>query len=204
MVLHSRGCGRVARRRFTCWGFPSSLRSGNPVFYIPPVFFAFRPNPMRVPGRPFLFIPLFFFPLVSLTWIPACGGRVIRVPDAGEWCRSGCHPGLLRAADSPGDRGFHGLRDVADRRSVSSGYRTGVIRVPMCLPGTVATYGWRHSGTDWCHSGTNPYIRGYLIALLLVISSMDLVASPPRYREQADFLSCAKHKATHSLAEDAG
>ena len=56
---------------------------------------------MRVPGRPFLFIPLFFFPLVSLTWIPACGGRVIRVPDAGEWCRSGCHPGLLRAADSP-------------------------------------------------------------------------------------------------------
>ena len=204
MVLHSRGCGRVARRRFTCWGFPSSLRSGNPIFYIPPVFFAFRPNPMRVPGRPFLFIPLFFFPLVSLTWIPACGGRVIRVPDAGEWCRSGCHPGLLRAADSTGDRGFHGLRDVADRRSVSSGYRAGVIRVPMCLPGTVATYGWRHSGTDWCHSGTNPYIRGYLMALLLVISSMDLVASPPRYREQADFLSCAKHKATHSLAEDAG
>ena len=122
---------------------------------------------MRVPGRPFLFIPLFFFPLVSLTWIPACGGRVIRVPDAGEWCRSGCHPGLLRAADSPGDRGFHGLRDVADRRSVSSGYRTGVIRVPMCLPGTVATYGWRHSGTDWCHSGTNPYIRGYLMAVSL-------------------------------------
>ena len=96
------------------------------------------------------------------------------------------------------------VRDVADRRSVSSGYRAGVIRVPMCLPGTVATYGWRHSGTDWCHSGTNPYIRGYLMALLLVISSMDLVASPPRYREQADFLSCAKHKATHSLAEDAG
>ena len=32
MVLHSRGCGRVARRRFTRWGFPSSLRSGNPIF----------------------------------------------------------------------------------------------------------------------------------------------------------------------------
>lgn len=70
------------------------------------------------------------------------------------------------------------VRDVADRRSVSSGYRTGVIRVPMCLlgttmalgwclPGTVATYGWRHSGTDWCHSGTNPYIRGYLMAVSL-------------------------------------
>lgn len=43
-----------------------------------------------------------------------------------------------------------------------------------------------------------------VMALLLVISSMDLVASPLRYREQADFLSCAKHKATHSLAEDAG
>ena len=64
-------------------GFPSSFRSGNPIFYIPPVFFAFRPNPMRVPGRPFLFIPLFFFPLVSLTWIPACGGAC----HSGTGCR---------------------------------------------------------------------------------------------------------------------
>ena len=95
-------------------------------------FFTFRPNPMRVPGRPFLFIPLFFFPLVSLTWIPACGGGVIRVPDAGEWCRSGGHPGLLRAADPPPPETVDSMvQDVADRRSVSSEYRTGVIRVPM-------------------------------------------------------------------------
>ena len=149
MVLHSRGCGRVARRRFkrigppgralgsrealflcSLFGLPGGRRSGNPIFYIPPVFFTFRPNPMRVPGRPFLFIPLFFFPLVSLTWIPACGGGVIRVPDAGEWCRSGAirafygRPIPPKTVDSM-------VQDVADRRSVSSEYRTGVIRVPM-------------------------------------------------------------------------
>ena len=33
MVLHSRGCGRVARRRIQRWGFPSSFGSGNPLFY---------------------------------------------------------------------------------------------------------------------------------------------------------------------------
>ena len=33
MVLHSRGCGRVARRRIQRWGFPSSFGSGNPFFY---------------------------------------------------------------------------------------------------------------------------------------------------------------------------
>ena len=32
MVLHSRGCGRVARRRIQRWGFPSSFGSGNPLF----------------------------------------------------------------------------------------------------------------------------------------------------------------------------
>ena len=32
MVLHSRGCGRVARRRIQRWGFPSSFGSGNPFF----------------------------------------------------------------------------------------------------------------------------------------------------------------------------
>ena len=32
MVLHSRGCGRVARRRFTCWGFPSSILLREPHF----------------------------------------------------------------------------------------------------------------------------------------------------------------------------
>ena len=79
MVLHSRGCGRVARRRFKRWGFPSSLRSGNPIFYIPPVFFAFRPNPMRVPGRPFfVYSPVLF---------PAC------VPHVDSRLRGSCHSG---------------------------------------------------------------------------------------------------------------
>ena len=32
MVLHSRGCGRVARRRFTRWGFPSSILLREPHF----------------------------------------------------------------------------------------------------------------------------------------------------------------------------
>ena len=55
MVLHSRGCGRVARRRFKRWGlpveplapgrpifhapfpgFPAGSRSGNPIFSSPP------------------------------------------------------------------------------------------------------------------------------------------------------------------------
>ena len=77
MVLHSRGCGRVARRRFTCWasrsslwlpggpfsfpGFPSSLRSGNPIFY-PRIFCSssrfFRLTPCGFPERAFLF-PVF-------------------------------------------------------------------------------------------------------------------------------------------------
>ena len=34
MVLHSRGCGRVARRRIQRWGFPSSFGSGNPHFFM--------------------------------------------------------------------------------------------------------------------------------------------------------------------------
>ena len=46
MVLHSRGCGRVARRRFQRWGFPSSLRSGNPFF----VCCAGPPAGARCPG----------------------------------------------------------------------------------------------------------------------------------------------------------
>ena len=53
---------------------------------------------------------------------------------------------------------------------VSFGYRCvfgTTMALGWCLPGTVATYGWRHSGTDWCHSGTNPYIRGYLMAVSL-------------------------------------
>ena len=83
MVLHSRGCGRVARRRFTCWasrsslwlpggpffhalfpGFPSSLRSGNPIFY-PRIFCSssrfFRLTPCGFPEGLFYF-PYFLLP----------------------------------------------------------------------------------------------------------------------------------------------
>ena len=34
MVLHSRGCGRVARRRFKRWGFPSSILLREPHFFL--------------------------------------------------------------------------------------------------------------------------------------------------------------------------
>ena len=80
MVLHSRGCGRVARRRFTRWasrsslwlpggpvsfpGFPSSLRSGNPIFY-PRIFCSssrfFRLTPCGFPEGLFYF-PYFLLP----------------------------------------------------------------------------------------------------------------------------------------------
>ena len=64
MVLHSRGCGRVARRRFKRWGFPSSLRSGNPIFY-PRIFCSssrfFRLTPCGFPEGLFYF-PYFLLP----------------------------------------------------------------------------------------------------------------------------------------------
>ena len=34
MVLHSRGCGRVARRRIQRWGFPSSVTLREPPFFV--------------------------------------------------------------------------------------------------------------------------------------------------------------------------
>ena len=49
MVLHSRGCGRVARRRIQRWGFPSSFGSGNPLF----VFFRIFPGLHGPPGNAF-------------------------------------------------------------------------------------------------------------------------------------------------------
>lgn len=71
MVLHSRGCGRVARRRFTCWasrsslwlpggpffhalfpGFPAGVAPGTP-FFVPCV--AFRPGPPGSLEGPFLY-----------------------------------------------------------------------------------------------------------------------------------------------------
>ena len=80
MVLHPTGCGRVARRRITRWasrsslwlpggpfsfpGFPSSLRSGNPIFY-PRIFCSssrfFRLTPCGFPEGLFYF-PYFLLP----------------------------------------------------------------------------------------------------------------------------------------------
>ena len=53
MVLHSRGCGRVARRRFTRWASRSSLwLPGGPFFHA-----LFPGFPAGVaPGTPFLFL----------------------------------------------------------------------------------------------------------------------------------------------------
>ena len=51
MVLHSRGCGRVARRRIQRRGSRRASRSGNPIF----LSFGFRGIPGRdAPGTPFL------------------------------------------------------------------------------------------------------------------------------------------------------
>ena len=56
MVLHLRGCGRVARRRFICWGFPSSIAPGPPFFLYPR-----PPLPLVSSSSPFFPFSLFFF-----------------------------------------------------------------------------------------------------------------------------------------------
>ena len=59
MVLHSRGCGRVARRRFTRWGFPSSILLREPHFSCS---FSGLPGGFALREPPFFFIrsrPLF-------------------------------------------------------------------------------------------------------------------------------------------------
>ena len=49
MVLHSRGCGRVARRRIQRWGFPSSVTLREPPFF---VCCAGQPAGTHCPGFP--------------------------------------------------------------------------------------------------------------------------------------------------------
>ena len=241
MVLHSRGCGRVARRRFTCWASRSSLwLPGGPFFMLsfrasrraslrePPFFIfllSFLPSgriPCGFPEGPFLFIPLFFFPLVSLTWIPACGGRVIRVPDAGEWCRSGCHPGLLRAADSPGDRGFHGpgrcgspfrVFWVPNRchsgTDVSSGYHhgIGVVSSGYRRDVWVASFGYGLVSFRYqsVHSGVSDGVAlGHLIhGLGGVTTTVPRASGLSLVRKaQGDAFSCRRHGLTR-LDKDA-
>ena len=58
MVLHSRGCGRVARRRIQRWGFPSSVTLREPPFcsrtrVFPPPIGGFR-TPEGLPAGGFL------------------------------------------------------------------------------------------------------------------------------------------------------
>ena len=81
MVLHSRGCGRVARRRFKRWGLPvEPLAPGRPLFvsgvpveltlrkphFLSPNLLFLLPvlpaDPMRVPGRAFFYFPYFLLP----------------------------------------------------------------------------------------------------------------------------------------------
>ena len=50
MVLHSRGCGRVARRRIQRWGFPSSVTLRGPPFLF---FFRIFPGLHGPPGNAF-------------------------------------------------------------------------------------------------------------------------------------------------------
>ena len=59
MVLHSRGCGRVARRRFTCWASRSSLWLPGGPFFVSglPVELSLREPPFFIRSRP-LFIRL--------------------------------------------------------------------------------------------------------------------------------------------------
>ena len=47
MVLHSRGCGRVARRRIQRWGFPSSVTLREPPFFV--FWFLFPATRGRLP-----------------------------------------------------------------------------------------------------------------------------------------------------------
>ena len=66
MVLHSRGCGRVARRRIQRWGFPSSFGSGNPHFCFSSGFFrAFT----DLPATPFRLVEGVFPWLASLSFL---------------------------------------------------------------------------------------------------------------------------------------
>ena len=51
MVLHPRGCGRVARRRFQCWGFPSSVKLREPFFVLPACRLEPGPRGFRANGQ---------------------------------------------------------------------------------------------------------------------------------------------------------
>ena len=66
MVLHSRGCGRVARRRILSLGVPVELRLREPLFlcFVVP---ASRPEPIA-PG-----VPVGPFPLLGVRIIPRAG-----------------------------------------------------------------------------------------------------------------------------------
>ena len=65
MVLHSRGCGRVARRRIHMLGVPVELRLREPPFF---VCCAGPPAEARCPG-----VPVGPFPLLGVRIIPRAG-----------------------------------------------------------------------------------------------------------------------------------
>ena len=145
MVLHSRGCGRVARRRFTCWasrsslwlpggpffhalfpGFPAGVAPGTP-FFVPCV--AFRPGPLA-PWK-----ALFYTRRTSIMRGTMSQPSTRKNPDQ----QSGCGPdfrfpfvqtpGSLGRSGLPRDpvRGNH-LRLLVHGHTFGSGSRSAMIR----------------------------------------------------------------------------
>ena len=90
MVLHSRGCGRVARRRFkrigppgralgsrealflcSLFGVPGGRRSGNPIFYIPRAFMPRIPSDRTFPKAFHLIEAAAYTDLLCITSYPS-------------------------------------------------------------------------------------------------------------------------------------
>ena len=107
MVLHSRGCGRVARRRIQRWGFPSSVTLREPPFL---VFWFVFPATLRE--------PLFLFPhtgVSSAHWRFSDAGRTAGgmippptgcfVPPEGPWADRSSH---WESRDAGGSQEFQG------------------------------------------------------------------------------------------------
>ena len=162
MVLHSRGCGRVARRRFkrigppgralgsrealflcSLFGLPGGRRSGNPIFYIPPVFF-YLPAESHAGSRKALFV---YSPFLFPACVPHVDSRLR------GWCHSGT--GCRRMVSFWGPSGpFTGGR--FPRRPWIPWSRTLRIAVPCLLSTEPVSFGYRCDvwwclpGTGWC------------------------------------------------------